>query len=167
VIDSGGVANGGVDTDQTANTITFDVLSVNDAPAGVDKTINLYEDTAYQFSSADFGFTDTDGNSFNTVEIVAILANGTLQTTTGAVVAGDVISAAAINGMTYTPPLNASGSAYDSLAFKVRDDGGTLNGGVDTDAVDTGICRSDNQCGCSVEPAVSGRFEQWQFQCKL
>src|SRR5204863_2809468 len=36
--DNGGTDNGGVDTDQSANTITFNVTSVNDAPAGADKT---------------------------------------------------------------------------------------------------------------------------------
>ena len=36
VQDDGGTANGGVDLDQSANTITINVTSVNDAPAGAD-----------------------------------------------------------------------------------------------------------------------------------
>ena len=56
--DDGGTANGGVDTDPTPNTITVNVTSVNDAPAGTDKTVTTLEDTAYVFASADFGFTD-------------------------------------------------------------------------------------------------------------
>ena len=39
VQDNGGTANGGVDLDQTPNTITINVTSVNDAPAGTDKTV--------------------------------------------------------------------------------------------------------------------------------
>ena len=39
VQDDGGTANGGVDLDQSANTITINVTSVNDAPAGTDKTV--------------------------------------------------------------------------------------------------------------------------------
>ena len=58
VRDDGGTANGGVDLDRQANTITVDVTSVNDAPAGADKTVSTNEDTAYTFAAADFGFTD-------------------------------------------------------------------------------------------------------------
>ena len=36
-----------------------DVTSVNDAPAGADKTVSVLEDGTYTFSAADFGFTDT------------------------------------------------------------------------------------------------------------
>ena len=36
VQDNGGTANGGVDLDQSANTITINVTPVNDAPAGAD-----------------------------------------------------------------------------------------------------------------------------------
>ncbi len=51
-------ANGGVDLDPSANTITVNVTAVNDAPAGTDKTVTTLEDTAYTFTAADFGFTD-------------------------------------------------------------------------------------------------------------
>ena len=37
VRDDGGTANGGVDLDQSANTFTINVTSVNDAPAGTDR----------------------------------------------------------------------------------------------------------------------------------
>src|SRR5205085_615882 len=39
VQDNGGTANTGVDLDQSANTITVNVTSVNDAPSGADKTV--------------------------------------------------------------------------------------------------------------------------------
>ena len=58
VQDDGGTANGGVDLDQSPNTITVNVTSVNDAPAGADKTVTTLEDTAYTFAAADFGFSD-------------------------------------------------------------------------------------------------------------
>src|SRR6185369_8393209 len=60
VQDNGGTANGGVDLDQSANTITFNVTSVNDAPAGTDTTVSTVEDTAYTFTTADFGFSDAN-----------------------------------------------------------------------------------------------------------
>ncbi len=57
--DDGGVANGGVDTDASANTMTIDVTSVNDEPAGADNTVSTLEDTDLVFVAGDFGFTDT------------------------------------------------------------------------------------------------------------
>ena len=38
--------------------MTVNVTSVNDAPAGTNKTITTLEDTAYTFTAADFGFSD-------------------------------------------------------------------------------------------------------------
>ena len=45
VQDDGGIANGGVDLDQSANTMSIDVTAVNDAPAGTDNTVTTLEDT--------------------------------------------------------------------------------------------------------------------------
>ena len=80
VIDNGGTFNGGQDTDQSPNTITFNVTPVNDAPDGTDKTITILEDSPRSFSAADFGFTDVlDNNSLNRVEAdksLKVLADG-------------------------------------------------------------------------------------------
>src|SRR5256885_9018325 len=54
--DNGGTANGGVDLDQSANTFTINVTSVNDAPAGTDNAKTINEDGTYTFAAADFGF---------------------------------------------------------------------------------------------------------------
>src|SRR5205814_1858931 len=70
VQDDGGTANSGVDLDQTANTITVNVTSVNDAPAGTDKTVSTLEDTAYTFAAADFGFTDPNDSPANALTAV-------------------------------------------------------------------------------------------------
>src|SRR5690606_27529304 len=59
VRDDGGTAFGGVDLDQSPNTITIDVAPpVNDAPQGADNTVTTLEDTSYTFAAADFGFSD-------------------------------------------------------------------------------------------------------------
>src|SRR5207248_3220800 len=50
VQDDGGTANGGVDLDQSPNTMTINVTSVNDAPAGTNNTVTTSEDTAYTFT---------------------------------------------------------------------------------------------------------------------
>ena len=52
-----------------------------------------------------------------------------------AVTAGQSIAVADITGglLSFTPAANANGTGYASFTFQVRDDGGTANGGVDTD----------------------------------
>ena len=51
-------AIGEIGTDPKANTITFDVTSVNDAPDGGDKVLTAIEETAYHFKADDFVFLD-------------------------------------------------------------------------------------------------------------
>ena len=50
-----------------------------------------------------------------------------------AVTAGQEIAAAALGTLTYQAAADANGVGYDSFTFQVRDDGGTTNGGLDTD----------------------------------
>ena len=138
VQDNGGTANGGVDLDQSPNTITVNVTSVNDAPAGTDKTVTTLEDTAYTFAAADFGFTDpndTPANNLLAVKITTLPAAGTLTDNGVAVTAGQFVPVADITGglLKFTPAANANGAAYASFTFQVQDDGGTANGGVDLD----------------------------------
>jgi trimeric autotransporter adhesin len=47
-------SSGQIDSD----TVAITVSSVNDAPAGTDKTLTVAEDAVYAFTVADFGFTD-------------------------------------------------------------------------------------------------------------
>ena len=82
VQDGGGVAGGGVDLDPIANTITFDVTSVNDAPQGTDKTIAMLEDGSRTLVAADFGFSDPNDSPANllvAVKITSLPAAGSLQ----------------------------------------------------------------------------------------
>src|SRR5207247_1937314 len=72
VEDDGGTANGGVNLDPSANTLTIDVTSVNDAPAGTDNTVTTLEDTAYTFTAADFGFSDASDSPANALAAVKI-----------------------------------------------------------------------------------------------
>ena len=51
---------------------------MNDAPAGADKTIDASEDVPYVFTQADFGFSDTDGDSLQAVKITTLPSAGTL-----------------------------------------------------------------------------------------
>ena len=126
--------NGGQDT----ATVTVTIASVNDAPAGADKTVATVEDTAHTFVVSDFGFTDpndTPADSLAGIVVTTLPAAGALTDNGSPVGAGDDIALADITGgkLKFTPATNASGSGYASFAFKVRDDGGTANGGDDLD----------------------------------
>src|SRR5207245_18386 len=138
VQDDGGTANGGQDTDQSANTMTINVTSVNDAPAGADKTVTTLEDVNYTFAVVDFGFSDPNdspANALQAVEITTLPLPGTLKSNSVAVTAGQFIAVADITGgkLKFCPAANANGLAYASFTFQVQDDGGTANGGQDTD----------------------------------
>jgi choice-of-anchor C domain-containing protein len=135
VQDDGGTANGGVDLDPTANTITLDVTAVNDAPSGADATVTAIEDTAYVFAATDFGFGDPDGDSLAAVKIASLPAAGLLTLNGAAVTAGQFVSAADIAAglLVFSPAANANGAGYASFTFQVQDDGGTAGGGVDLD----------------------------------
>src|SRR5262249_27432756 len=124
VQDDGGTANGGVNLDQSPNTITLNVTSVNDAPAGPNKTVTTLEDTAYTFSAADFGFSDSSdspSNSLAAVKITTLPTAGTLKDNGVAVVAGQFVSAADITGglLTFTPAANTHGTGIASFTFQV------------------------------------------------
>jgi VCBS repeat-containing protein len=139
VQDNGGTANGGIDLDASPNTITVNVTSVNDAPAGADKLITTLEDTSYTFTASDFGFTDPNdspANALAAVRITTLPVAGTLLDNGVAVTAGQSVSAADIAGglLTFAPAANANGAGYANFTFQVQDNGGTANGGVDLDA---------------------------------
>src|SRR4029077_5220037 len=108
VQDDGGTANGGVDLDPAANTITVDADSVNDAPSGADKTVTTNEDTAHTFAASDFGFSDpsdSPANALAAVKITSLPGAGTLLLNGSAVSAGDLVSAAEIAAghLTFAP----------------------------------------------------------------
>ena len=125
---------GATDSEQVAITVN----SVNDAPAGTNKTISATEDTAYAFTAADFGFSDpNDGpaNALAAVKIATLPGAGTLTNNGVAVAANQFVSIADINAghLVFTPAANANGTGYASFTFQVRDNGGVANGGVNLD----------------------------------
>jgi hypothetical protein len=161
VQDDGGTANGGIDTDATPNTMTVDVTAVNDAPTGADKTVTTAENTDYTFTASDFGFADphdSPADNLLAVEITAVPTNGTLADSGVAVTAGQFVSVADITGgkLVFSPAHNASGTNYDSFAFKVQDDGGTANGGVDTSTSANTITVNVTAAGTPPNVAPSG-----------
>src|SRR4029077_9063403 len=142
VQDNGGTANGGVDLDGSARTMTVDITSVNDAPVGTNNTVTTLEDTTYTFTAADFGFTDlidaanaAGANALVSIKITTLPGAGTLQNNGVNVTIGQFVSLADINAgkLVFTPAANANGAGYAAFTFQVEDNGGTANGGVDLD----------------------------------
>ena len=125
-------------------TVTISITSVNDAPTGTDKTISLTRnpDVAASdmiFAESDFGFLDPLDSPVNTlaaVRIASLPASGSLTLNGVAVAANSVVPVANIQAgqLRYAPAVNGFGTNYSSFDFQVVDNGGTANGGVDTDA---------------------------------
>ena len=139
--DTGGSANGGLDTDQTPATLTFNVTPVSDAPDGSDRLISTGEDTTYLFALSDFGFSDPSDpvpDQFQAVVISAVPVTGTLTINGTAVSAGQILSATdiATGNLAYTPSANNYGQGFDNLLFRVIDSGSTANGGQNQDLSD-------------------------------
>jgi len=107
------------------------VADINHAPSAADNTVTLDEDTSFTFSEDTFGFTDTeDGNTLKAVIVTALPDAGTLTLNNVTVTMDQSIDAADLAHLVWTPPANANGDV-SSLKFKVEDNGGTANGGVD------------------------------------
>ena len=137
--DNGNTGSGGAKND--SDNVPINVVAVNDAPAGTDKSVMIAEDTTYTFGVADFGFTDPSDsiapNSLLAVKMTTVpgAGAGTLKNNGVTVNAGDTVLASAIAAgqLVFTPVLDASGSPLGTFTFQVQDNGGTANGGVDLD----------------------------------
>ena len=86
----------------------------------------------------DFGFTDqsdTPSDSLLSVKMTTLPLLGSLTDNGVTVVAGTHVSVADITAgkLKFTPAANGSGATYASFTFQVQDNGGTANGGLDTD----------------------------------
>src|SRR5439155_22391800 len=121
--DDGGTANGGADASGTQS-FTITVTGVNDAPTfanGGDQTEN--EDTAAQ-SVANWA-TAVSAGANEGGQVLTFLVGTNNDALFSALPA---VSSAGT--LTYTPAANANGVA--TVTVRLRDDGGTANGGTDT-----------------------------------
>ena len=113
--------SGGLTYDET---FTINLTNVNEAPAGVDATITINEDTAHALTTANFGFSDVDaGDTMSAVRIDTLPSAGSLTLSGVAITAGQVVSVADITAgnLVFTPAANANGTGYASVTFSVRD----------------------------------------------
>ncbi len=105
----------------TANK-TITVTSINDIPTSLDKTVTINEDNSHTFSTTDFAFSDQDtGDSLQSITITSLPAAGTLELNTNPVTLNQVITAADISNLVFTPVAQASGTGYASFGFTVSD----------------------------------------------
>ncbi|MGZ8191156.1 MAG: DUF4347 domain-containing protein [Methylococcaceae bacterium] len=98
--------------------------SANVPPTASSKTIAIYEDHSYTFSSGNFGFKDVDaGDSLKAVKITSLSGAGTFKLNGVAVTLNQTIAIAAISagGLKFSPIANANGNNYASFNFKVND----------------------------------------------
>jgi hypothetical protein len=143
VEDNGSTSNGGVNTDLTPRTFTFDVTHVNQPPTTSNSSVTVDENATYTFKASDFPFSDTANNPSPTtlqdVIITSLPATGTLTDNGAAVTAGEVISVTDITGgkLVFTPAAGTFGNNNASFNFEVEDGGSTANGGVNTSTAAT------------------------------
>jgi hypothetical protein len=139
VQDSGGTANGGIDT--ITETLSITVNPINDTPAqtGSIAPVSVNEDLAdataasLGLGTVDYnpgGGSDEAGQSL-TVKITNIPSFITLFKSGGAAVSlNDTLTVAELKQLTYKTLANANGTG--NLVWTVQDSGGTASGGVDT-----------------------------------
>ena len=83
------------------------------------------KNTAYTFKTADFGYSDADGDAMTKIKITELPASvssgATLKLNTSNVSVNDEITVANISNLKFTPATDAGGSGYGNFKFKVHD----------------------------------------------
>ena len=129
----------------------------NTAPTSADENAAGFEDVDFNFSSAFFGFTDTDaGDSLVSVKIVTLPASGTgtLTLSGAAIGSGDLPQTVLeddLDELKYSPPANLHGTDFASFTFKVND--GTDDS---ADAYTMNISVAAANDPATGEPTISG-----------
>src|SRR5438477_362459 len=101
VQDNGGTAHSGVDLDQSPNTLTINVTSVNDAPEIGRASCRERVETQEVVDASEKRITDpldSPANSLLAVKVTTLPGAGTLKDNNVAVTAGQFVSVADING---------------------------------------------------------------------
>ncbi|MCK5831800.1 MAG: DUF4347 domain-containing protein, partial [Methylococcales bacterium] len=134
VQDDGGTANNGIDTDQSANTITIDVTAINDAPIAANASSAIFEDTT--FAQLFLTGTDVDGTTTH-FNLNTLPSNGTLYLddglTTTATTGVDYATGGMSLSLYFAPDANWSGST--SFTYLAKDNLGTYSTNSGTGSV--------------------------------
>jgi len=120
----------------TSSSLDIDIQPVNDAPVSQDGSGNATAGDHYVFGLDDFPFFDPgDGHSIQSVIIDSLPSGGTLSLDGKPVAQGQEVSAEdLVKGKLVFEPAasNIGEDAGTSFGFRVKDTGGTANGGQDT-----------------------------------
>jgi gliding motility-associated-like protein len=119
----------GTDYATSAASVNITVNAVNDAPVVSDVSKNVNEDNTIAFSITDFTseYTDAEATSLVKIKITSLPPNGTLKLSGVNVVAGQEITFANIDNLTFVPANNWNGntsftwSASDGSAYAASD----------------------------------------------
>lgn len=116
-------------------------ISSHTAPFGAQRNIHVGEDKTHVFTRSDLPMRDFDGDEWNGVTIADIAGGGRLMLGNNRLEAGTYVSAADIDAgkMTFTPGREHFGQGYATFTYAVHDDGGTANGGQDTDTTPNNV----------------------------
>lgn len=128
--DSGGTANGGVDT-SASQTFTITVNSVNDAPSFTKGANQTVSNNAGAQTVANWATNISPGPADESSQTVAFQV--TNNTNSGIFTVTPAISPTGT--LTYTPNPSAGGTA--TISINLKDNGGTANGGADTSVTQT------------------------------
>ena len=109
------------DTRTYTVTVTRQAAVDNTAPTASDASVTTNEDTAHTFAAADVNFSDSDGDALASVTVVTLPAEGALALNGTAVTAGQVVLAADIAQLVFTPAANGNGTGYARFTFRVSD----------------------------------------------
>jgi hypothetical protein len=114
---------------------SFTGTAVNDAPAGTDTAMTVTRGVNHVVTAAEFGFSDLEGNAFTGVTIAGQPTGGRLLLDGAKLTAGQLITAAdiAAGKLVFETAPGVTRGPTGSFAFQVHDNGGTANGGFDTD----------------------------------
>ena len=130
VVDTGAVGRN-VDTED--RTLTFDIISVNDRPAGVDFSIVINEQSSRPFVASEFLLSDADDapseNSLKAIQIIDWSGPGRI-TLDGMTLDRNAIVNAADIGRLALETDSVTTDSFGQVEFVVIDDGGTDNGGI-------------------------------------
>ncbi len=108
-------------TETLTNSTAVGPVTVNTPPTASNRTININEDGSHTFVASNFGYSDADSDPLASVKIVTLpdQNHGALTLSNFAVTANDVIMAANIGNLVFTPAADWNGSA--SFTFTVND----------------------------------------------
>jgi len=125
------------DGDTSSSQLTITINGQNDAPSSADTSAAVFEGGTYVFKATDFPFADMaegHGMAGGYIESLptgggTLLLDGGTPVTPGTFIGKDVLDAGRLTF--HADTLQPGGATDFGFTFKVRDNGGTVNGGSD------------------------------------